>query len=60
MQELEKRMMQIYNLSNNWEDCKNDEDLVIKNTYNNSKTAMLEGNQGKQAPNKNKRNITWG
>lgn len=41
MQELEQRMSQIYNLSSNWGNIQNEEELVLKNTLTNAKTANL-------------------
>jgi len=39
MQELEQRMCQIYNLTTNWENTQNEDELVLKNTLTNAKTA---------------------
>lgn len=42
MQELEQRMSQIYNLTTNWTNTQNEEELVLKNTLTNAKTTNLE------------------
>ena len=34
-------MSQIYNLSNNWNNAKNEEELILKNTFINSQPAKL-------------------
>jgi len=57
MQELEKRMMQLYNLSNGWQDSKNDDDLILKNTFANTKIGEVTTSN---KANKNKKPITWG
>ncbi len=42
MQELEKRLKKTYNLTNGWSESQNEEELLLKNTYQNSK-AILYG-----------------
>ena len=43
IQELEDRMGQIYNLSSEWTDPKNDEDLIISNTLKNMSIPSEDG-----------------
>ncbi len=37
LQELEKRIATVYSLSGNWAECRNDEEVLLRNTYFNAK-----------------------
>lgn len=50
-------MMQIHNLSSDWNLCKNEEEIILKNTYLNSQAIELPS---KEEPRLNKKRITWG
>lgn len=56
MQELEKRFLVEYKLSNSWNQIKNQDDLILANTYYNSKRY-----DGKITPTKrqNKKRVVW-
>lgn len=38
LKDLDKRMSQIYNLSSDWQTTKTEDELILKNTFNNSQT----------------------
>ena len=54
---LEKRLLQIYNLTNTWSQSTNEEDLILANTFKNSK---VPNDESKKAAKKDKRRISWG
>lgn len=60
MQELEQRMAQIYNLTSEWTHSNNEEELVLRNTFANSKqsTNMEKGEQNSEK--KTKKKVSWG
>lgn len=49
-------MSQLNNLSNDWNECRNEEEIIMKNTYLNSKAIPFAV---KDQSEKNKKRVVW-
>ena len=56
MQELEKRVLETRQLSGNWAESKNEEELLLANTFNNAKKPEGMGTPGKKM---SKKKVSW-
>lgn len=56
MQDLEKRMRETTKLSTSWEEIKNEEDLLMANTFYNAKKPEILTASTKKNP---KKKVTW-
>lgn len=61
IQELEKKMKQVSNLSIGWSNPKNDEDLTLQNTHKNTviPTATEKSSEKNQSSRENKKRVNW-